>query len=77
MVVYSVSLIVFFLYCIWYLAESPEYLHSMYLTIAVSIVSLHILGRLRKYMSEEAWYAIGWPMMALPPLLGIFAFAPN
>ncbi len=77
MVVYSVSLMVFFLYCIWYLTESPEYLHSMYLTIAVSIVSLHILGRLRKYMSEEAWYAIGWPMMALPPLLGIFAFAPN
>lgn len=77
MVAYSVGLMVFFLFCIWYLTESPDFLHSIYLTIAVSIVCLHILGRLRKYMSEDAWYAIGWPMMTLPPLLGIFAFAPN
>lgn len=76
-VAYSGGLMVFFLFSLWRLTESPEYLHSIYLTVAVSIVSLHILGRLRKYMSAEAWYAIGWPLMALPPLLGIFAFSQN
>lgn len=76
-VVYSAALLVFFLFSLWYLSKSPEFLHSIYLAIAVSIACLHILGRLRKYMSEDAWYAIGWPLMAIPPLLGIFAFAPN
>ncbi len=76
-VAYSACLMVFFLFSVWRLSESPEFLHSIYLAIAVSIVCLHILARLRKYMSADAWYAIGWPFMAIPPLLGIFTFAPN
>ncbi len=44
------------------------------LTFAMAMACLWVLVRLRTYVSRDALFALGWPVMALPPLLGILIY---
>ena len=57
--------------------HAPAGVSSWYLILCMAVAGLHMLFRLRTRLSEEAWYALGWPVMTVPALLGIVAFAPE
>ncbi len=44
-------------------------------TLAIGMACLWVLLRLRAHVSRDALFALGWPLMTLPPLLGMLIYA--
>lgn len=75
-VIVTAGLFALFLLCC-YQACAVSYERGFYVTIAMGAACCHGLRRLRPHLSEDAWYALGWPFMAFPALLGVLLYAPE
>lgn len=50
---------------------------ALSITVAIAAGCLQALCRLRFCLSDKVIYALSWPVMVLPPMLGILIFAPE
>lgn len=57
--------------------SAPFYERSFCVMVAMGCACLQMLMRLRGTISTDAFFSIGWAVMALPPLLGIVMFTPE
>lgn len=57
--------------------QAPFYERSFCVMVAMGCAGLQILIRLRRWLSADALFAIGWLVMALPPVLCMLMFTPE
>lgn len=50
---------------------------SLFITVVTAAACLMVLAKMRPNLKNEVLFAISWPVMALPPLLGLLLFPPG
>ncbi len=70
----SVGLLVLFLICLGCAHAAPSYEKGIYYTLIIGLAGVELLSRLRERVAASYIWLLGWPVMALAPLLGILLF---
>ncbi len=63
--------------CIYSSMTAPFFERSLCIAVAIGAGCLQALARLSSRWSREVLFALGWPAMTLPALLGILVYAPE
>lgn len=72
--VVTMGLVILFLVCITASHSMPYIERSFSFTLLIACAFLEFIDRMRKYWRTEVLIALSWPLMGLPPLIGIFLF---
>ena len=64
----SVLVIAALMGCLYAELQLPTLLPGIYMTAATSLCAVWLYIMLRPRLSAKIWFAIGWPLMALPTL---------
>ena len=74
---FTLSLGVLLLCCLYSSVTAPFFERSLCIAVAIGAGCLQALARMSSRWSREVLFALGWPAMALPALLGILIYAPE
>lgn len=72
--VVTMGLVILFLVCLTASHSMPYVERSFCFTLLIACAFLEFIDRMSKYWSTNVLIASSWPLMGLPPLIGIFLF---
>jgi len=71
----TIGLVILFLVCLTASHSMPYVERSFCFTLLMACAFLEFIDRMKRYWSRDLLVAVGWPLMGLPPLIGILLFA--